>query len=343
MKTLFSCLFALFAPIFVCLGAAPEPYAPPAPELAVATLKLEWQDATRHRAIPVKLYFPKEGAGPFPIIIFSHGLGGSRDGYEYLGNHWAGCGYVSVHLQHPGSDDTVWKDVPVAERLQSMQKAGKNLVNAVNRPLDVKSAIDQLERLNADPASPLCKRLDLARIGISGHSFGGYTTLAASGMTYAAARGINQLADPRLKAAIQMSGPASRNRADLDKVYGSIPIPMMHMTGTLDFSPIFPDTTAADRRIPFDHMGNSETCLVTFTGGDHMVFSGGTRALGGDRSKDPLFQKLICAGTTAFWDAYLKDKAEAKTWLLQGGYAKQLGDNAVFEKKAPGKALGPRH
>ena len=39
------------------------------------------------------------------MIVFSHGLGGTRDGYEYLGRHWASYGYVSVHLQHKGSDD----------------------------------------------------------------------------------------------------------------------------------------------------------------------------------------------------------------------------------------------
>jgi predicted dienelactone hydrolase len=59
---------------------------------AVETISYDWQDKTRDRDVPVKLYFPKSGAGPFPVIIFSHGLGGSRDGYEYLGRHWASHG-----------------------------------------------------------------------------------------------------------------------------------------------------------------------------------------------------------------------------------------------------------
>ena len=77
----------------------------------VEVARFEWTDAARHRSVPVKIYYPKS-AGRCPVIIMSHGLGGTRDGYEYLGRHWASHGYVSVHPQHVGSDDAVWKDVP---------------------------------------------------------------------------------------------------------------------------------------------------------------------------------------------------------------------------------------
>ena len=52
---------------------------------------------------------------------------------------------------------------------------------------------------------------------------------------------------------------------------------MFHMTGTLDDSPVG-KSTVADRRVPFDHIAAKEQFLVTFTGGDHMVFSGRVRA-----------------------------------------------------------------
>ena len=42
-----------------------------------------------------------------PVVLFSHGLGGSREGYGYLGSYWAAHGYVAVHLQHIGSDETM--------------------------------------------------------------------------------------------------------------------------------------------------------------------------------------------------------------------------------------------
>src|SRR5581483_4684895 len=81
----------------------------------VEAVRYDWVDAKRHRDVPVKIYYPKTGDGPFPVIVFSHGLGGSREGYEYLGNYWASHGYVSVHLQHLGSDDSVWKGLPQEE------------------------------------------------------------------------------------------------------------------------------------------------------------------------------------------------------------------------------------
>src|SRR5437762_9936135 len=76
---------------------------------AVEVLRYDWLDKKRQRKEPVKIYFPKTADGPFPIIIFSHGLGGSREGYEYLGRYWASHGYVSVHVQHLGSDNAVWQ------------------------------------------------------------------------------------------------------------------------------------------------------------------------------------------------------------------------------------------
>jgi len=304
----------------------------------ITTSKLDWHDTKRDRHVPVKLYFPKEGAGPFPIIIFSHGLGGSRDDYEYLGRHWAGRGYVSVHIQHIGSDDSLWKDLPAAERVKALQQGAANLTNALNRPPDGMFAIDQLEALNADESSPLKGRLDLKSIGFAGHSFGGFTTLALAGETFILPLGIiKRFEDPRIKAAIQMSAPAPTNRSDLDRAFGSIKIPVMHMTGTKDFLKILPQTTAADRRIPFDYMSNAETCLVIFKDGDHFIFSGRERmaVAPGEGAQDAVFQDLICSGTTAFWDAYLKDNGGAKEWLFEGGYTKDLGAQATFEHRKP--------
>src|SRR5437867_10421359 len=106
------------------------------------------KDAQRDRAVPSKIYYPKNGDGPFPVILFSHGLGGSREGYEYLGRHWASHGYVSVHLQHKGSDSAVWQGT--ASPLEALRKAVADPSNAVNRPRDVSFALDELAKLNRD-------------------------------------------------------------------------------------------------------------------------------------------------------------------------------------------------
>ena len=117
------------------------PYAPDRKMLASDFALADWHDAGRKRDVPAKIYFPTEGAGPFPVIIFSHGLGGTREGYEYLARQWAANGYVSVHLQHIGSDDSAWrgKDQP----MQTMRQAA-NLQNSVDRPKDVQFAVELL-------------------------------------------------------------------------------------------------------------------------------------------------------------------------------------------------------
>lgn len=297
----------------------------------------DWHDTKRKRDVPVKIYSPKQGAGPWPVIIFSHGLGGSRNGYEYLGRHWAGCGYVSVHVQHIGSDDSVWKGISPTERTRSIQSAAANVSNIINRPADISFTIDQLERFNADEKSALKGKLDLGKLAVAGHSFGGFTSLAVAGQTFQLPPGRSRtFGDPRIKAVVQMSAPAPSNRSNLDAAYDSITLPVMHMTGTLDFLEILPQTTAEDRRIPYDHMHHAETCLVIFNEGDHMIFSGRERM--GSPAKlaqDAVFQKLICTGTTAFWEGFLKGSAAARAWVMDGGYKKLLSEQAKFESKRP--------
>ncbi|WP_160164483.1 alpha/beta hydrolase family protein [Pedosphaera parvula] len=301
----------------------------------VETIKFDWKDEKRDRLVPVKIYFPKSGKGPFPVIIFSHGLGGSRDGYKYLGEYWASHGYVSVHLQHIGSDDSVWRDVPAAERMKALQRSTLNLQNAINRPQDVSFVINQVEKLNKDDKD-FKGWLDLARIGMAGHSFGAYTTLAIAGEVFVTLAGERSAPDPRVKAAIAMSAPVPRLKSQYDVAFSKIKIPCFHMTGTKDNSPIG-DTKAEDRRVPFDHINGVDQYLITFEGGDHMIFSGRPRGLADD-GKDAIFHKLICENSTAFWDAYLKGDAKAKGWLAAGGSEKILGHDGKMEKKLAGKA-----
>jgi predicted dienelactone hydrolase len=317
-----SSLFALPAQASAAKGTyerGPGPY-------GVATVSYDWVDSARNRKVPVKIYYPEKGQGPFPVIVFSPGLGGSREGYAYLGRHWASHGYVSVHVQHLGSDDAVWKDSTQPAR--GMAQAAANPRNAVERPKDVSFVLDRVTALNRD-VTPLKGLLDLRAIGMAGHSFGAWTTLAVAGQMLGP-RQQSSLADPRVKAAIEMSAPVPRN-ADLDRTYGKINMPILHLTGTLDNSPIG-DTKAAERRVPFDHIQAPGQYLVIFQGGDHMIFAGQRRqVIKGE--KDPRFRDLILQGTTAFWDAYLKGDAAAKSWLSRGGYAAALEADGKLEMK----------
>ena len=97
-------------------------------EFAVVTTDAVWRDSVRARDIPVRILSPMAASSPkaasspiaasitsklsttYPVILFSHGLGGSREGGETWGKHWASHGYIVLHMQHEGSDKTIWKD-----------------------------------------------------------------------------------------------------------------------------------------------------------------------------------------------------------------------------------------
>src|SRR5882762_7531630 len=131
-----------------------------------AQTDLTVKDQKRSRDIPIRVYLPKEKT-PAPVVLFSHGLGGSREGSAFLGTHWAARGYVAVFLQHPGSDESVWKDKPPAQRLSAM-RAAADLENFVLRVDDVRAVLDQLEQWNKAAGHPLSGRLDMKRVGMAG-------------------------------------------------------------------------------------------------------------------------------------------------------------------------------
>src|SRR5258708_4014573 len=103
------------------LGSGYDPLAVD-PGFRVEARDLTVTDAARKRDIPVRMYLPANEK-PEPVVVFSHGLGGSRAGSKFLGEQWAARGYVAVFVQHPGSDDAVWKDVAKGERMTAMRKA----------------------------------------------------------------------------------------------------------------------------------------------------------------------------------------------------------------------------
>jgi predicted dienelactone hydrolase len=301
-------------------------YSAPQPKGEIQTVEYIWHDAKRDRDVPVKIYYPSSGNGPFPFVIFSHGLGGSREGYDYFGNYLAGCGYVSVHLQHAGSDDSIWRGKPLTDLRDEMQSVARTPENARNRPQDVSFAIDQMIALNLHPGNPFNKRLDLYRIAVAGHSFGAWTTLTIAGEEVAG----KSLADPRVKAAIAMSAPVNFPQRQNGSAFSAINIPVLHLTGTRDEGAIS-DTTAADRRVPFDNARRVPAFLVIFNGADHMTFARHLRP--GAAASDEKLHELIAKTSVAFLDAYLRNDSGAKQWLVGDGVNQLLGDSATIEKK----------
>lgn len=263
-------------------------------------------DAARERDIPVRIYFPPNDK-PASVVLFSHGLGGSRKGSKFLGERWAECGYLAVFVQHRGSDELVWKNARPAERMAALPKAA-SLENFFLRVGDIRAVLDQLQAWNQ--SGPLANRMDLTRIGMPGHSFGAVTTQAVSGERFLMSG--TELTDPRIRAAVIMS-PSTPKSETAERAFGDVKIPWLLMTGTKDVSPLG-ETDAKARLTAYPALHGVPKYQVVLNNADHSVFA--DRELPGDRGPRNLnHHRVIRALSTAFWDAYLQDNKDALAWL----------------------------
>jgi predicted dienelactone hydrolase len=264
--------------------------------------------------IPLRLYLPARLAAPAPIVLFSHGLGGSREGNAYCGRHWAARGYVAVFLQHPGSDESVWRDLPREKRMAAMRDAA-SLKNFTRRVEDVRAALDALGAWNARGSGhALAGRLDLARVGMAGHSFGAVTTQAVSGQRAPLVG--DRFREPRIRAALAMS-PSKPRRGSAEDAFGAVSIPWLVMTGTHDTAPIGGQTVET-RLAVFPALAPGDKYELVLEGAEHSAFN--DRELPGDRlPRNPNHHRAILALSTAFWDAHLRGDAAARAWLRGDG------------------------
>jgi len=308
-------------------------YGQPGPYRIVA-LEGEWTDARRGRTVPWLIRYPQGLAGPLPVVVFSHGLGGSRRGAVYYAEHLVSHGYVVVMVQHPGSDVSIWRtvrpDLANVDRA-ALARAIADPMVTLNRFLDIPFALDQLSAMNT-AAGPLHGLLDMARVGMSGHSFGAVTTQAMAGQVYPNGR---SLPEPRFRAFLAMS-PSGASDGNNDRAFGGLTRPFLSLTGTEDSFTIRPDESDAQvvtgRQQPFAHLGGP-SMLVLLTGGDHMVFSGRQEVGGPPRPLDDRHRAIIKAASLAWWDAWLKDDPRAQAWLTDGGMAGFAGADATVRER----------
>lgn len=267
------------------------------------------EDAGRNREIPIRIYLPIANT-PAPVVVFSHGLGGNRGGAAYLGQHWSARGYVCVYVQHPGSDDSVWKNAPLLQRMNRMRTAA-SAENFRLRVADIPAVLSQLETWGKQDGHPLQGRMDLTKIGMSGHSFGAITTQAVSGQTVPLIG--QRFNDKRITAAVCFS-PSAPRAGDPLQAFGDVTIPWLLMTGTNDVASVG-DATLESRMAVYPALPESipKYELVLFEA-EHSAFSDSRLPM--DRGKrNENHHRVILALSTAFWDAYLRDDGDAKQWL----------------------------
>ncbi|PSN77232.1 dienelactone hydrolase, partial [filamentous cyanobacterium CCP4] len=169
-------------------------------------------DADRGRTYAADVFVPQNLAavpGPIPVIVFSPGLGDSRTTFFSLATHAATHGFAVALPEHVGSNSSQKKAM-----LTGLDRETFKVRDFLDRPLDVSFLLDELERLNA---STFENRLNVGRVAVVGHSFGGYTALALGGASIDFDR-LAQRCDPAanllLDAAMVLECRALELRAD---------------------------------------------------------------------------------------------------------------------------------
>ena len=239
----------------------------------VDTLDLEPMDARRKRTVPMRLHLPRAAgtagaAGKVPLVVFSHGIGGSRMGYSYLGRHWAAHGVASLHVQHVGSDRSLWGAGNLFSLVSRLQQAAQES-EAIDRVHDLRFALDHvLEGATGE-------RLDARRVVAAGHSYGANTTLLAAGaQVFRDGRAVD-LREPRLQGAIVISAPPFYGETgEMPRILAPVRLPSLHITCTDDDIRI-PGyySGLADRLAVFEAVGGPRKTLAVFQGGSHSIFT----------------------------------------------------------------------
>lgn len=320
-------LFVLFFYIHNCTENPFYPDLPPAAEgfyEAGYVLKEDVVDASRdNRSVPLAIFYPAKSNGinakpdksnaPYPLIMLSHGFMSNKLWYTFLSNHLARHGYVVVAMDHTTSDTSfilnflnqILVDNGVSSILQlpSIMDDIETIMNDAltnstiadmwfQRPIDVSFAIDQAILMNKSDAK-LKGMIDSSKIGMTGHSMGGYTTLAVSGARLNVGN-IEETCsgDPAGELFCNVVNSSYFNPSESfvdfrdERITASIPMaPVVDLTfipGGLDYLsiPVMIAGATEDTSTPYDehqlqpfNLMTNERYLLTVIGGNHLTFN----------------------------------------------------------------------
>jgi predicted dienelactone hydrolase len=303
-------------------------------------------DAKRQRTFDSDLYFP-QSTPPFPLVVISHGVAEDKQTFAYLAKHLASYGFAVAVLEHPGSD---------AEKIQEYISEGGESPKAeelINRPLDVKFLLDNLES-----DASLQSKINFQQIGAVGHSYGGYTTLTLAGakIDFEQVRKLcrpNKLLNP--SAFLQCRADELKNENNLPNIQdsrikavialnplssvilgqknlGDIQVPVMMVGGSQDI--ITP--TVPEQIRPYTWLKTPNKYLTIIENGTHFSVSESVNssvqvvpvppALIGPNPA--IAQTYIKALSVAFFQTHLANQQQSKIYLSPG-YAKSISQEPL--------------
>jgi predicted dienelactone hydrolase len=229
---------------------------------------------------------PVKAKQAYPLVVFTHGFAISPIVFSSIVEHYASRGYIVLAPEHNETfDETLVQFVPAL----------------IDRPIDIRKTIDLAEQLNKS-GSTFAGLIDLQKVSVVGHSYGGYTALAVAGARYdfaayktrcaalkaedplqffcapvipreaemAKMAGLSSIPtglwpsvkDTRVKSIVTMAGDAYM----FDKRgLAEITIPVMSLGGTVDEGTPY----EWGAKLTFDHVASKNNSLVIFPGAGH--------------------------------------------------------------------------
>lgn len=215
---------------------------PASQQSKIADADNPWQDCNCYRDLPLD-----ESHGPYPLVVFVHGTAGFRTQSLTHMTHWASRGFIVIAADHPG----LWLADNLAFLCPDDATGSRDLEGDVEALLD---AVAQAE----GPLAFLSSKVDLARVGLAGHSAGGN---AVSGL--AATAGVRVI--------VPMAASGATRGAES----------VLYLGGDGDSVVSFSSTRSAydgsdePRRLVglgnVGHLGFSDLCATTNTQGQNLV------------------------------------------------------------------------
>lgn len=325
---------------------APGPYKVTAVELLTLTDEARSKDLRVKVRVPVATGEKPNDAATFPLVLFSHGLGGSKDAFAELCHHLASHGYVVISPSHADS---------IAERTREGERVTRENAFDIRRMTpkakwgrveDMTFILDSLDMIvskvealrNADGTG----RIDRERIAAAGHSAGALTTQLLGGMKSRDPEntGGQSKHDARIKAAVVISGQGVNGLGIRGDAWDAVTIPWLVITGSLDTVPISNETPQT-RRHPFEKArgttnGGPPAYLLWIEGATHASYQGKTGfRIRGENPTTPIQTIGDCVRSTtlAFLDTHLNGDAAAAAYLTDERL-KALSDGAAsLERK----------
>jgi predicted dienelactone hydrolase len=225
---------------------------------------------------------PAEG---YPLIVFSHGFTLCETHSKFLTDGWAQAGYFVLAPHHQdGSCGSKHGGKLIGKLTKRPEEPFRNPddwndTTYRERREDVEAVLDAVLKEKSFEGVPI----DGSRVGLAGHSLGGYTVLALAGAW-------PSWKDPRVKAVLAVSPfciPFFKT-GDL----GHLGVPVMYQGGSSDIA-VTP--TVARPGGGYD-LTSAPKCFVEFAMAGHMAWT----------SADPIHHGLMERYALAFFDRYLK-------------------------------------